>query len=559
MTTTNPTYGDPGIVGSWLRGIIPTIVDSSSSAEKNRNRVFIMGRSKVTANTVNNLQPPLVPSAPFAVNNKMLDDQYIYFHLVFAPMAANNTPPSTNVIPGPSRLAFISLQNTGENFTPIPFILNTSGNPVNPGSIQPFTLSPVGLSNPNPIPNLSYIAQQNPAVYNTSAYEVSTQPKANIYLAPQGTETIPIYKYNSEDGTLNTPIDSSPVNIPNLESQYAYLGVWYKTFGNASAAEAALPNTSNLWHVFNPFKNAVDSELNYNIVNSAQFQLSPYTGGGEVLPVYTVGDPAPPINYTQSPTASLIVNNNQPPYTLSQLTQMVADMNDVGNVMSNWGLGEMEIMFIPYEASIIFSGGTSPAFGCYVSFPENSIAQFQSFTTTAYNQVLSYIDPNTGESITTRGCTNNTANGWLNTQLIGTTPPVYEFNNCSFSESQQCNTSNTGANGFWYQYCTGNEICGTNNCFGSCPNSSNGNFVPCVRDYAYTQSNTNGTTFWSCNPKQPRPNNPSNVNVWLIVLLVVVIIFIILLIFVMIRYYSSSDEEVVVTTVQPQPNQYYYG
>jgi len=553
--TTPPTYGNPGTVNSWMRGIIPTIVNSSSS-ERNRNRVYIVGRCKINSQVVNNLQQPLVPDSPFISNtNNLQNDQYIYFHLTYAPMAANNSPPSTNVIPGPPRLAFISLQNTGSNFSPIPFILNTSGNPVNPGAYQPFTLSPVGLSNPQPIPNLSYIAQENPAVYNTSAYEVSTQPRANIYLAPQGTDTIPIYKLNTEDGTINTPINSDALNPPNLEPQNAYLGVWYKTYGTSSAAQAELPNTSNLWHVFNPFKNA-DTQLNSNILNANKFQLSPYTGGGEVLPVYTVGDPAPPFNYTQSPTATLIVNSNTPPYTLAQLTQMTADMNDVGNVMSNWGLGEMEIMFIPFEATIFFSGGTSPAFGCYVSFPPNSIDQFQNFTTTAYNQPLTYIDSNTGNPVTTRGCTNNDTSGWLNNQLLGSTPPLYEFNNCSFTQASQCNNSNTntGANGFWYSYCSGNETCGTNNCFGSCPNSSNGNFVPCVRDYAYTPTSTANTSYWSCDPIQPNPNKNNNgLAVWVIVLIIVAVIFFIILIFLIFYAYSRSSDEVVVVNTQPQP------
>ena len=147
MTTTN-TYGDPSIVTSPFRGIIPTIVDTTSVSQKNRNYVYIVGRAKVNAATINGLPnslfPALVPSAPFSTGSiGMSTDEYLYFHLVFEPMAANNTPPSTTVVPGPSKLAFISLQNINSNFTPIPFILNTSGNPVAPGNIQPFTLTPV--------------------------------------------------------------------------------------------------------------------------------------------------------------------------------------------------------------------------------------------------------------------------------------------------------------------------------------------------------------------------------------------------------------------------------
>ncbi len=551
--STSYSYGDPTNTGSPFRGIIPTIINSNAVAQRYRNQVYIVGRSKVNANVINSLpsteQPALVPSSPFSTgNNGLASDMYIYFHLVYEAMAANNVPPSTTVTPGPPRLAFLSLENTGTNFTPIPFILATSGNPVTPGNIQPFTLSPIGLTNPNPIPNLSYIAQENPPVYNTSAYEVSNQPKAAIYLSPQGTDSVTIYK-DDGSGIISTPITTSGINAFSLEPQNAYTGVWYKTYNNPVSAQTQTPNTSNLWHVFNPFKNQNGTQLEVGTLNSSEFQVSPFTGGGQVLPVYTVGDPAPPLNYQQSPTATLIVNNNTPPYTLDQLTAMTADINDVGNVMSNWGLNEMEIMFLPYQATTFYSGGTSPAFGCYTNVPTSSVEQFQNFVTTPYNETLTYTDPATGNIVTTRGCTDNENQGWLNTKLLGGT--MYEFNNCNLMDSNQCNTTNSGASGYWYPYCTGSQTCGTNNCFGTCPSIS-GNYVPCVRDYAFTESNTNGTTFYSCNPISPVP--PNNTTNWpLIIAIIIISVIVVILLVILFIYFARRSNEETVETAYPNP------
>jgi len=567
MSTTPLVYGDPSLSGSWARGIIPTIVNSSSVAEKNRNQVFVVGRAKVNAAVLNNIQAPLVADPPLDAND-VTTDQYIYFHLVYEPMASSLSPPSQTVVAGPKRLAFISqyiLQsNTGPSFTPVPFILNTSGTPVAGGNAQAFTLAPIGLTNPNAVPNLNYTLGPT---YNTSAYDASTLPKTPFFLAPQGTDSIKIYKDDGE-GVISTPIDSLAALSPNLEPQFAYTGVWYKTYISASAAQAELPNTSNLWHVFNPFKNSVNG-LFTGILSQTQVQLAPFTGGGQVLPVYVEGTGTPP-NFSQSPTATLVYNNAQPnPLTLAQCVEMTADINDVGNVMANWGLDEMEIMLIPVQSSIFYSGGTSPSFGCYTSFPVNSLAQFQSFVSTAYNQPLSYIDPVSGEPVLTKGCTNNTTNNWLSTSLLTNTPTkVYEFNNCMLTSSSQCNTTSTGADGFWYQYCTGNEICGSNNCLGNCPPTNLGGYVPCVRDYSFTQISTGGSTFWSCNPKQPRPNGPTSSGnmssqTWLMIILIIFVVILVImgilfLLWTMRKNEKADEAEVVVAQQQQVYNGPYY-
>lgn len=557
--TTPFTYGDPSKTNSFLRGIIPTIVNNGSVSDKYRNRVYIVGRSKLTASVINSLPnlsyPGLVPASPFSTGvNGLGTDEYLYFHLVYEPMAASNAPPSSSVIPGPPRLAFISLYNVDENFTPIPFTLAISGTrPVTPGTIQPFTLKPVGLD----LPSLSYVALESPPVYDTSAYEVSNQPLASIYLASQGTDSITIY-----EGGVSNPnsIESLSSNPAKLEQQNAYTGVWYKTYSSPSAANLQTPNTSNLWHVFNPFTNPNGTALNTFGLTTSTFQLAPFTGGGQVLPVYTVGDPAPPLNYQQSPTATLIVDSNTPPYTLEQLTAMTADINDVGNVMSNWGLSEMEIMFLPYQATIMLS---SPNLGCFVSQPVSSPAQFQNFVTTAYNQSLTYVDPYTGTDVTTTGCTNNTNHGWLNETLLSSGTPIYEFNNCILTNSEQCNTTVSGADGYWYTYCTGTETCGNNNCFGTCVDTTSDRYIPCVRDYAYTHDNTDGTTYWSCHPKQPRPENENGLKGWQIALIVIMSIIIFILIIAIFWYIikSASDSGGTTTTVtdvvQQQPVYYY--
>lgn len=565
-------FGDPSIAASWVKGAIPTVVPGAIPDQKNRNQVYIVARSKVTASVVNGLTSPLVPSPPLSTS-ALATDQYIYFHLVYESLASNTDPSSITPIPGPNTLAFISQfilnASTVPSFTPVPFILNRSGAAVSGTNIQPFILSPVGISQPN----LSYTVGTTP---DTSSWDASVLPPTPIFLVPQGTDSISIYS-DQGNGGISLPISSSAALAPNLDLNQAYVGVWYKGYLSAIEGINQTPGSSGLWHVINPFTNppasATPSLYSAQITTSiSDVQLASFTGGGSILPTY-VTDSGTPADYTQSPTATAIfVANDGNPITPAVGTAMVGAINDVGNVLSNWGLSEMEIMFLPYQSDTFYSSPLAPPLGCYTTVPLSGIAEFQEFVSSAYNDVISYVDPFTNTPVYPTGCVNNTFNGFLVTTVStsgGSTN--FLFNDCMLINSAQCNDTTlptTAVNGYWYQYCTGNDTCGVNNCYGHCPVSLLGQSVPCVRDYAFLPGNPNNTTFWSCNPIKPVPTpdnggsgtsgnfSVSTANSWIIsIIIVILVIFIIGSILVWL-FGSPTTETMLVTTEPvygPQP------
>jgi hypothetical protein len=511
-----PNYGDPTIVTSWVKGVIPTVVNPTDVNQANRNKVYIVGRSKINVAVLNAVAPPLTKDQPINVQ-PMATDQYIYFHLAYEPLAGSISPPGTNVTPGPNFLTMVPRYITQPTLTtvsypPVAFILNTSGTIVAPGAIQPISLTPVGTGTAN---KLNY----------DEVFDLSSVTSSPLYLIPQATDSIAIYK-NVTANRVDSPLSSLDEEAPNVPGNNVYAGVWYKTY--TSLANATSGTSPNIWHVKNPFKNSGGDLVNTVISPGLNtVQLGAFTGGGTELPVYTAGS-GTPANYQQSPTATEVFNSaGGNPITLAQGVEMTGYIGDVGNVLANWGLSDIEITFIPYQASTMYSGATTPALGCYTSAQYSGLAEFQEFATSAYNDILTYIDPYTGNSVYPTGCVDNTTVGYLNSTATSGGVTTNIFNNCMLTDSEQCGGTATDVNGYWYQYCTGNNTCGTNNCFGMCPEVA-GKYIPCVRDYNYSTTSTN-STYYSCNPVTPNPPGTISSSLTLILIIVGVLIFLIIL------------------------------
>jgi hypothetical protein len=514
MSTKPNTYGDPSITSSWLRGNIPTIVDSTSDSEANRHNVFLVGRSLLKASEVTNGSPS-EPAAPLdTTDGKILHtDQYVYFHLSYDALASSTTPPSTTPVASTKkrlsfRSSFITAVGDAVNYAPANFILGTKGAAVEHGKMQPFTLSPV-LDNATNLKSLNYGTNSNPLL---NAYDATASGSGSaMYLVPQGTQSIeqfgaaPIVGNSAQSLDFSTKQPSAATNKPNLPPHLAYTGVWYKAY--STEAEAMDPSAkSNLWHVTNPLKNAPPaSKLSNALLTGGPadtVQLGGFTEGGGSLPNY-IDDGAnnpPKAHFEQSPTA-IDLYESKSVLTSQDYVDMFADVNDIGNVLENWGLSEMEFMFVPVQASIVYSGNNSPSLGCYTSKLLSGLIEFQEFATSPLGDTLNYADPYIG-SIFPTGCITPNASGWLHSSDANATI----FNDCLLMDTHECTTTGD-VSGYWYPYCTGAQSCGTNNCFGNCPNDSTGNHVTCARDYGYTETSNNGSTFWSCSPTVP--NDPS--------------------------------------------------
>jgi hypothetical protein len=536
-----PYYSDPTTVTSWVKGAIPTTVTSTNVYEADRNKVFIIGRSKITASVLNSIVPPLTKDPP--LNTKQLaTDQYIYFHLTYEALAGSRTPPSATVTPGPSFLTmvprYIDLVTLNTvNYDPVPFILNKSGATVAAGQIQPITLTAIGTGVDT---KLNY----------NKVFDLDPLSSSPFYLVAQPTDGITIYK-NVSAGRIDSPLDSLNAEVPSVPGNDVYAGVWYKAY--SSLADATSETSPNIWHVTNPFKNSPTNLVSSSIAPAlTKVQLGAFTQGGTTRPVYVAGS-GPPPNYQQSPTATEVFNSaGGNPITLDQGVEMTGYINDIGNVLSNWGMSDIEITFIPYQGSILFSPPDAAAgLNCYPTFKYSGVLEFQGFATTAYNKQVDYVNPYAGIRIPTRGCINNTTVGYLNSTISGGGINTGVFNNCILTTSADCNGLDGSGQGYWYQYCTGSNTCGTNNCFGKCPDLA-GKYVPCLRDYSYSTTSTN-STYYSCNPIQPNPPATVASSLVLIIIGLLVVFILLLVLFYFVFFRGSKKEEPPKPAPKPAP------
>lgn len=504
----NPnTYGDPSNVTSWIKGKIPTIVDAENETQANRNTVVIVGRSLVSAETLN------ANSNAELGDNVINKDQYIYFYLVDTPLASSKDNINTaDQIAEPSvntMLAFTS-NILSSNQKIVEFVVTNSTDP------QSVNLKPL-------LKDLTYLSLES------GFYEpASTGPNTSMFLVPQKTESVTIYSLNDDKTRLSLQsekvIEETPA--PNLPKDGVYSGVWYKAYSKESDTVA------NLWHVVNPFINSGDvlngTKLDSTNSSMGNAQLGSFTGGGSLLPAYLN-------NGTANPTRESILDNpvaleiydSKTPLTSQDYINIIAAINDVGNTldMQKLGMSEMEFMLLPVQASGLYS---SQGLGCFITQNSTSILEAQAFITTPPDLPITFTDIALGE-ITALGCTTKTSTGFLNSF----TDKKANFNACIFTDSNDCSTDNE-VNGYSYQYCTGSEVCGENNCFGECKQESGKDYIQCVRDYNFSETSTD-STYWSCDPVTK--NNPSNVNgsggcsniVWILIIAVISIILLLVI------------------------------